>query len=232
MNRKNLLLAFLVFWFGHFTSYAQIGLDTSTAIIDSLFEYAWEYYPENAVVEYQASKAFYGMRSTQYAWSKDIGAQFNLNEFQINPSANTNGNLFFPKYNFGVRVDLGLIFQRPHENKKARQEYNAAMWQVEQQKSDIRQQIVLRVQMYKLSKSLLKIKTQALEESNTLQIVIKQRFQRNEITIEEYNNANISNLKFLEDKFNAEAKYNLAKNDLETLVGRKLNTLRFLPKDF
>jgi len=36
----------------------------------------------------------------------------------------------------------------------------------------------------------------------------------------------------LEDKFNAEAKYNLAKNDLEVLVGRKLGSLKFLPKDF
>ena len=150
MNRKHILFAFLLFWLCQSRSYAQLGLDTSTAIIDSLYEYAWEHYPENAVVEYQASKAFYSMRSTQYAWTKDIGAQFNINEFQINPSANTTGNLFFPKYNFGLRLDLGLVFQRPYENKKARQEYNAAMWQVEQQKSDIRQQIVLRVQMYKL----------------------------------------------------------------------------------
>jgi hypothetical protein len=202
------------------------------AIIDSLYSYAWEFYPKNAVIEYQASRAFYNMRVTQYQWTHDLIAQFNLNEANINPSSTNGANIYYPKYLVGLRLDLGTLIVRPLENKRARQEYNSAMWQVELQKSDIRSEIVKRVQMYKLAKSLLKIKTQALEESNTLQIVIRQRFQRNEISIEEYNRANISNLSFLQDKYTAEAQYNLAKNDLETLVTKRLETLKFLPKDF
>lgn len=235
MNHKLFVFfASIICFFTRHTSQAQLAsADSSSLIIDSLYAIVWEHYPQNAIVEYQASQSFYGMRAAQFAFTRDIGAQFNLNEFQLNPSAAGGGNnLFFPRYNFGVRIDLGTFFVRPYEAKKARQEYNAAMWKVELQKSDIRSLIIQKVQMYKLAKNILRIKTQALEESNSLQIVIRQRFQRNEVTIEEYNNANIANLTFLQERYAAETQLHLAKNDLETLTGRKLETLKFLPKDF
>lgn len=234
MNRRIFVFfASFICYFSAHKTHAQLGTaDSSSLVIDSLYAIVWEHYPQNAIVEYQASQSFYGMRAAQFAFTKDIGAQFNINEFQLNPSAGGGNNLFFPRYNFGVRIDLGTFFVRPYEAKKARQEYNAAMWKVELQKSDIRSLIIQKVQLYKLAKNILRIKTQALEESNTLQIVIRQRFQRNEITIEEYNNSNIANLTFLQERYAAETQLHLAKNDLETLTGRKLETLKFLPKDF
>lgn len=234
MNCKKLfvILFFLAFFQGIKAKAQIVLLDSSDVIIDSLYAYAWEYYPKNAIVEYQASKAYYGMKVAKYAWTQDLIAQFNLNEANINPGSTNGQNIYYPRYLVGLRLDLGTFVVKPLEAKKAKQEYNAAMWQVELQKSDLRNELIRRVQLYKLAKSLLKVKTQALEESNTLQIVIRQRFQRNEISIEEYNRANISNLRFLEEKYTAEAQYNLSKADLETMVTRPLETLKFLPKDF
>jgi hypothetical protein len=75
------------------------------------------------------------------------------------------------------------------------------------------------------------LKTHAWEESLTLQQVIKQKFQKNEITLEEYNSATIAHLGLTESKLTAESDFNQSKIDLETLIGVKMESVK-LPSQF
>ena len=213
------------------TSFAQTQDDTTRFVTDKMFELAWENYPQNRIKEQQAAVAAYDVRLAKLAWTKDVSAQFNLNEANINPNATQGVNIFYPKYVFGLRVNLGTFVLTPLETKKARQEHGVALSEVELQRVLIRNEVAKRVYAYKLAKYVLKIRTQGVEESSTSQNIIKQKFQKNEVTFEQYNTAALSHLSLLESRFEAETTYYTTKNDLETLIGVRLETIK-LPASF
>jgi outer membrane protein TolC len=228
---KNSLLILLSFYLLPLKGNAQLVDDTASFVIETLFELAWENYPQNKVKELQAVKAHYHLNHTKLSWTKDVVAQFNLNEANIDPSSTAGVNIFYPKYVVGLRLNLGTFVLTPLEAKQAKQDLNIAVQEIDLQKTLIKNEVAKRVHAYRLSKMLLKVRTQANEESSTMMNIVKQKFQRNEIGFEEYNKANIENLKLLEGKLNIESAYYVAKTDLETLIGVKLETVK-LPAGF
>jgi outer membrane protein TolC len=205
--------------------------DSTSLVVDKLFDLAWANYPQNRVKEHQAQKAYYNMKSSQFAWTESVIAQFNLNEANINPQATGAVNVFYPRYLVGLRLNLGTFVTNPIEAKRAREEYQASLSETDLQKVLLRNEIAKKLEAFKLAKKILKIKTQALEESSTLQQVIKQKFQKSEISFEEYNNSRLSHLQQTENKLTAESEFNVTKIDLETLIGVKIETIRF-PSNF
>ena len=208
---------------------AQTQDDTTRFVTDKMFELAWENYPMNRIKEQQAAVVAYDVKLAKWSWTKDLGAQFNINEGNISPNAPA--NIFYPRYQFGIRVNLGTFVLTPTETKKARQEYSVARSEIELQRVLIRNEVAKRVYAYKLAKYVLKVRTQAVEESGTSQNIVKQKFQKNEITFEAYNQSNLSHLTLLESRFEAETNYYTTKNDLETLIGVRLESLK-LPDSF
>ncbi|MBC7387948.1 MAG: TolC family protein [Opitutaceae bacterium] len=211
------------------TSFAQTQDDTTRFVTDKMFELAWENYPQNRIKEQQSAVAAYDIKLAKWSWTKDLSAQFNLNEANINPNATQGVNIFYPKYVFGLRLNLGTFVLTPLETKKARQEYAITKSEIDLQRVMIRNEVAKRVYAYKLAKYVLKIRTQAVEESGTSQNIIKQKFQKNEIAFEQYNTAALSHLSLLESRFEAETNYYTTKNDLETLIGVRLETLKLPP---
>ena len=226
MKLKLLLLISILFTF---TSFAQTLDDTTNFVTDKMFELAWENYPMNRIKEQQVGVKEYDVRIAKWSWTKDLSAQFNINEGNISPSAPP--NLFYPKYQFGMRLALSTFVLSPLEHKKAKQEHLISKSEVELQRVLIKNEVAKRVYAYKLAKYILKIRTQAVEESNTSQNFVKQKFQNNEIPFEQYNQATLNHLTLQESRFEAESAYYTAKNDLETLIGVKLETLK-LPAGF
>ncbi len=208
------------------SSLAQTQDDTTRFVTDKMFELAWENYPQNRIKEQQSAVAAYDVKLARWSWAKDLGAQFNLNEANINPGVTNN---FYPKYQFGLRFNLGTFVLTPMETKKAKEEYGITRSEIELQRVMIRNEVAKRVYAYKLAKYVLKIRTQAVEESGTSQNIIKQKFQKNEIPFEQYNTAALSHLTLLESRFEAETNYYTTKNDLETLIGVRLETLKLPP---
>jgi len=232
------LLAFGIIFFGFSNLYGQTAIyrpipeaDSTNLLVDKLFDLAWVNYPQNRVKEHQAQKAFYSMKSSQYNWTESVIAQFNLNEANINPQATGAVNVFYPRYLVGLRLNLGTFVTNPMEAKRAREEYKASLSETDLQKVLLRNELAKKVEAYRLAKKILKLKTQALEESSTLQQVLKQKFQKSEISFEEYNNARISHLQQTENKLTAESEFNVSKIDLETLIGVKIESVRF-PSNF
>jgi len=208
---------------------AQTQDDTTRFVTDKMFEMAWENYPQNRIKEQQAKVAAYDIKLAKWSWSKDLTAQFNLNEANINPASTGEANIFYPKYQVGLRIPLSTFVLTPLEVKKAKQEYAITLSEVELQKVMIRNEVAKRVYAYKLSKYVLKIRTQAVEESRTSQNIIQQKFQKNEIAFEQYNQFTLSHLTLLESKFEAETNYYTSKNDLETIIGSRLENIKLPP---
>ncbi|MFQ3576672.1 MAG: TolC family protein [Cytophagales bacterium] len=209
----------------------ELFVDSTEFVMNLFFELAWQNYPLNSVKKHNETKAYYIMKHTQFAWTDDIISQFNLNEANIDPAATGGINLFYPRYLFGVRFTLGTPILRPLAAKRAKEEYKAAMAETDLQKSLLRSEVARRAEQYRLAKRLLKIKTQAYEESNTMLILAKKKFQKNEITYEEYNQFNLSNLTMLENMYAAEAQHIITKTELEVLIGAKLEDLH-LPSGY
>ena len=141
-------------------------------VTDKMFELAWENYPMNRIKEFEATRSLYKLKETKWSWTNDLHGQFNLNEANINPNATNGVNIFYPKYVFGVRFSLGTFITTPLKVKQAKEDYHIALSEVELQRIQIRNEVAKRVYAYKTAKYLLKINTQALEESSTIQNII------------------------------------------------------------
>lgn len=206
-------------------------IDSTSIVVEKLFELAWAHYPQNRVKEHQAKQAYYSMKNTQFSWTESLVGQFNLNEANINPFSNGNSNVFYPRYLVGLRLSLSTFVKDPIEMKKAKEQYKASLSETDLQKVLLKGEIARKLESYRLSKKIVMLKTHAWEESLTLQQVIKQKFQKNEITLEEYNSATIAHLGLTESKLTAESDFNQSKIDLETLIGVKMESLK-LPSQF
>lgn len=232
--RKYFSFFVLLTLLGNVNLKAQNGdfyLDSTEYVMNLFYELAWQNYPLNSVKQHNETKAYYNMKHTQFAWTDDIISQFNLNEANINPAATGGINLFYPRYLFGVRLTLGTPILRPLAAKRAKEEYKAAMAETDLQKALLRSEVARRAEQYRLAKRLLKIKTQAFEESSSMLILAKKRFQKNEISYEEYNRFNLANFSMMESMYAAEAQHNITKTELEVLIGAKLEDLH-LPSGY
>lgn len=231
-----LIIGFLLA--GSFATTAQntvqrstIETDSTSIVVEKLFELAWAHYPQNRVKEHQAKQAYYSLKNTQFSWTESLVGQYNLNESNINPFSNGNSNVFYPRFLVGLRLSLSTFIKDPIEVRKAKEQYRASLSETDLQKVLLKGEIASKLESYRLGKKILKLKTHAWEESQTLQQVVKQKFQKNEITLEEYNSATIAHLSLTESKLTAESNFNQSKIDLETLIGVKMESIK-LPSYF
>lgn len=208
------------FLFGQDKGIRSSYLDNSSSdIIEELVIAAWEHYPENKKYQHEINIAEHNVTQTGLSWMDNIYASGNLNEYTLDPPENFQGNLFFPRYNFGIRINLGTFINVPKEKQIANEELRIAKLNKQQQKNKIRAEVLRKYNLYLMHKEINEVQTQALEDAYSNFAVVKKKFKDGKASIDEYsqafNNYNDQKIK----KINAEADYEIAKINLEELIG-------------
>jgi outer membrane protein TolC len=189
---------------------------------EKLVQLAWKNMPYNAVL--QTSKEVAELRVTQAKWSwlDQIRATGNLNEFTINPDANPNGNNFFPRYNFGVAIPLGIFISIPTESKIAMKQLKVSEYQINQQKLTVRKSVLSAYQNYLMYSEILKIKTDLVEDEYANLMAMEEKFQKGEVTLEQYKAVSRTYNLEVEEKIQTNNRLQNAKLELELLIGMRL----------
>ena len=147
----------------------------------------------------------------------------NLNEYTIHGTSQLGASsIYFPRYNIGLNVPLGIYFVNHYTSRAYRKKYDVTLDQINSQKLEIRRKVLNAYQEYVLAKELLQIQTSTTDEASTQYQVMQKKFKENRGTLQAYNDA--------QQKFNAETitkltyqrNYQVAKNDLERLIGMNL----------
>lgn len=184
---------------------------------DKLVQWAWYNCPENLIFKEEiAIRA----KKVNLTWWEllDATASFNLNEGNIQPTL-TSDNLFFPRYNFGLTFNLGTILGMPAKKKIAEHELKIAELTESQKKLNVRGEVLRRYAEYELSVEILKYKTQAAEEAQSVYTLVLEQFEDDKVDFKDFTAASTNFHGANEAKAIAQANVQKAKISLEEMIG-------------
>lgn len=189
---------------------------------EKLVQWAWLNSPGNLVYKEQLDIA---AKKINLTWWEllDARATFNINEFHFGnggmDSTSLNNNLFFPKFNFGVNVNLGALFSRPARKKIAQAEKRIIELEEMQRMMVVKSAVLQRYQEYELALELLKSKTQAAEEAASVYTLVREQFENDKVDFRDFSAASASFHGANEAKAIAQTDVNKAKIVLEEYIG-------------
>ncbi|MBV6442388.1 MAG: hypothetical protein DYG98_06840 [Haliscomenobacteraceae bacterium CHB4] len=195
-----------------------------------LVQLAWLNQPESSIAQDEVKNAQDEAKTTRKEWMRDVQASFNINEGNLK-GAGEDGNVFFPRYNFGVGINLFNVASQKGKNTVAKRDIRIAEHKVNQRKLEIRAETLQRYALYKLARELYKTRTIAEQEVNANYLVIQQLYKTDEKTFEEYTTASAAYYAAQEARLKAETDVMLAKINLEEMIGIKWEQVQHPAKD-
>jgi len=184
---------------------------------DQLVQWAWFNSPGNAIYKEQIEIA--AKRKNLTWWELlDANVSFNLNEGNLLQDS-ISENLFFPIYNFGISFNIGAIASRPARSKIAEAEMNIAEFEEQQQKLLVRSTVLQRYEDHELALEVLKSKTQAAEEGESIYTLVLEQFENDKVDFRDFTAASSVYHSANEAKAVARTNVNKARISLEELIG-------------
>jgi outer membrane protein TolC len=195
-----------------------------------LVQLAWMNHPESAIAQEEVKIERGKAKNTGKEWMRDVQTSFNLNEGNLRP-ASADGNVFFPRYNFGLNLNLYNIVSQKTKNTVAKQEVQVANHKVNSQKLALRAETLQRYAKFKLAKELLKTRTLVEQEVYANYILIKQLYNTDEKTFEEYTLASSAYYEAQEARIQAQTEVEITRFGLEEIIGLKWEQVQHPAKD-
>lgn len=197
------------------------GSPSSLSDEERLVQLAWRNYPANEILYHELNSAKANVNIQKWAWLNQFYAQANINEFTIDPSKYPQGN-FWPRYNFGVNMPLGIFIKVPNETRRAKEEREIAEAAIDRQKLFVRATVLGFYRQYLSLVEIYKIEKQASDDADDIFKLEEQKFKNGEITLDKYNVAlDSKNIKKIRT-ISAENDYVQTKLKLEELIGMRL----------
>jgi outer membrane protein TolC len=210
--------------------------DISPAYLDKLIETAKLNYPavkanQHKVEEAKAnvSKAnisYLDVFSVSYIYQPNGFSGINTNGSTNTTGTNGTSYNYFQGIQAGVTFNLGSFFEKPAEIKAAKQELAIAQDSQDEYMLTLTNNVKKRYYVYVQGIANLKLLTQSSNDAQEVFVSEKHRFEKGEVTFEEYNRAQLSLTTSYQEKILAESNLLIAKSDLEELLGEKLEDVK------
>lgn len=192
---------------------------------ERLVQLAWKNHPSNIIASQNVQIAGKEKKLAQWKWLDDIYANGNLNEYTINPAPDAPSNVFFPRYNFGIRISLGTFVTTPLHSKIASDQVVNSENQVNERKLIVREEILSNVEKMKQYYKFMKLREQIKEDFLVMYKDSEKKFSTGEIDIEKYRMAVQGYYGQAEKVVEAQANFYNSKITLEALVGIDLTDI-------
>jgi outer membrane protein TolC len=190
--------------------------------IEKLVSLAWENYPKNKSFENKRVEAFEKVKLSRNSWMNNLNL---FTSFNSNNNTQTQNFAIVPNLGMGLSLNVGSIYSLHGNVKIAKEELKIAENDINAQKLYIRSEVISRYNAMKLSMDLLRFQTEAAEEMRMTVAMVKAKFQKGEISIEEYNKAFAAFTVTMERAITSESNYKTTKANLEELLGIHLEQI-------
>lgn len=226
--RKHIIPLLLLLVSGYWANAQQTDFDAVIQPVDTkardiaeyIVQLAWLNYPESAISQAEVKVAQSDNKNVRKEWMRDAQASFNLNESNLR-GADTSGNVFFPRYNIGLTLNLYNILSQKEKSKIGGYRVDIAEHRMNQRKLEIRAEALRRWSNFKLSREIVKERTLVEQELNNTYIIVQQLYKSDEKTLEEYTTASAAYYQAREARIRAVADMEQAKYQLEEIIGLK-----------
>lgn len=183
-----------------------------------LVQLAWLNNPESAIAQTEVRKAEAESRNRRKEWMRDVQATFNLNEANLR-GVDSFGNVFFPRYNFGLNLNLNRLFTQKDQTYIGKQEVLIAQHKVNLSKLELRAETLNRFARFQLAREIVKTRAIVEQEAYNNFVLIQQLYKTDEKTFEDYSKASSAYYTAQEARIRAESDLLIAKILLEELIG-------------
>lgn len=207
----------------------------SLEFTEKLVQVAWRNHPEGHILQKQARIASLDVEKAKRDWLNNIRLSGNLNEYSgerlfnnisgSDVDENAAGNRFFPIYNFGVTLPLGIFFDNPRNTKIAQEQYGIAQDNINARKLNLRAVVLALYQEYLMQKEVLEIQTGITESRYARLQLAEQQFSDGDIPVEELEEAQLQYSQQRINSIRAEKDFVTAKLSLEELLGLPLEDI-------
>lgn len=232
---RSLLFLMLVIWVAQSTANAQ-GIDYNKVVLpdhitpnnfeDKLVQLAWKNHPSNKIIMKDVDIAQRESRLSRWKWLDDIYAQGNLNEFTLAKSSERPANVFFPRYNFGIRVSIGTFANTAALSKIADQKVIKANYAIDEKKLKTRQDVLTYLEELKLTYKSYRVRQNIKEDYLAMYRSSKKKFEAGEVTnMDQYRLTLQAYADQVDKAIATESAFNTAKIALEGLVGVPLDEI-------
>ena len=217
MRRSFLITVSLIILSGH-NIFGQIEgeIEMNQQHLDILISSAIEHSPTMERNNIAFQEIDFSKRKHVNSWLKFVSIGGNLNELSIRQfgTSSEENNLFFPRYNFGLRLPLSAFGEQAATKKKLVFEELKTNTEKEEIERRIREEVTRKYVVYLKEKKILKIRKTLHEYVNADFQVIEQNFSEGRVALEEYDAKRRQLFMSQATVLEAESLYLMAKTEL------------------
>jgi outer membrane protein TolC len=227
--KKFLILIFLLNLFFRPDAKAQLSIiqDLSDTYVNKLIDTAKKNYPRVRSYQNRINIANSNISKTKAgllnAFTVSYIYQPGVNN-GVDPANPTTS--YFRGFQAGVFVNIGALVSQPSLIKQAREELIIAHNDQDEYFITLTTEVKKRYYMYIQRGAEVKLQTRSTLETESALKDAKYRFQKGELTFEDYNKMQIQYTEHQQTKIQAEANLFTAKADLEELLGTNLENIK------
>lgn len=186
-----------------------------------LVQIAWMNAPLNQVLNSEKSIAEQNIKISKLEWTRAIGFNFGFNRNRdfTDPITGQTDPSIFPRLTVGAFLNINPLLTTGAKVKVAKENVKIADSEINQEKLKIRKEISQNYQRYLSALEIHKVRQQMVEDATANYQLMKQLFQKNEVTFENYNTAFSAYHLANENQLKAQIEIRLAKIEIEALIG-------------
>lgn len=185
---------FIVFLFCANTAFSQ--LDTNKIIppdppitdtVAYLVNIAWLNNPMPQTYRSKKVQAEEELHQSKWSWLDAINFAYLFDPSVT--STTTNSQDKSQRFGVGLTVNLGMLFRVPSVIRQSEEEVKIADANLMTHRLYIRTQVIQRYWQFKQNVSMLRIRTDAMNDVQSSLVLVRYRYENGEVTLEQYNSA-------------------------------------------
>ena len=189
--------------------------------LEKFIQMAKDYYPQRKILAEQETQAKNDLTMSNLSYLDLFNASYFYRP-ESRQALNVENPYITNGFQFGINVNLGSYLSKPFEAKNAKSDLEIAKLEKQIYDKELEKEVKTRYYNYVLQLKELKLKTIAAQDVSTTVQDITNRFERGEMTLEEYNSGRAALSEVGSTKIQTEINYLRAKDDLEEIIGTKL----------
>lgn len=223
-TKSSILLLTLLMTFRVASAQESILPEYSPLYIQKLIAVARENYPKSKAYEHQVKVAKHNLNGEKAAWLDPFNFSYLLRSGDntvdiVNPQLLTG-------YQFGVSISPGALLRRPSTIKAAKEEVKIAQLAQSEYTLQLEAEVTRRYMSYLRSLNTLRLYNKIVVDAESSFNDRKIKYQRSEVTFQEYNEASTALSSAYLSRIEAETGMITAKASLEELLVRKLEEIK------
>lgn len=226
INKRSaiVLLSVLLVVSGRAFSQETMLTDFSYLYLEKLVAVAKENFPKVKVFDNRTNIAKSNLASQKVSWLDPFSFSYyyrsNNNAVDlVNPALLTG-------YQFGISVNPGVFLRKPFTIKNAKEELKIAELDQQEYNLQLEAEVKRRYLAYLQSLKNLHLQTKIVLDAESIFKDLKIRYEKGEITFQDYNNASLALNTALQSKIAAEAALMTSKVSIEELLVKKLEEIK------